>query len=113
MIHFIGARARATTCADTYVVVHVTQHEVHEEGLALAESSGHRDGHHLAVSDLLRQQDAAQRRLIQLEGVVVFDQEHLHRPGSSIWFLLLGAPVVGIFVTEGPWGIINLTKHIF
>ena len=85
------------------MIVHVAQHEVHEEGLALAESSGHRDGHHLSVSDLLRQQDAAQRRLVQLEGVVVFDQQHLHGPGSSVRLLLLWAPVVDLFVAEGPW----------
>lgn len=84
------------------MVVHVTQHEVHEEGLALAESSGHRDGHHLSVPDLIGQQDAIQRRLVQLEGVVVFDQQHLHGPGSSVRLLLLRAPVVDIFVTERP-----------
>lgn len=84
------------------MVVHVTQHEVHEEGLALAESSGHRDGHHLSVPDLLGQQDAIQRRLVQLEGVVIFDQQHLHGPGSSVRLLLLRAPVVDIFVTERP-----------
>lgn len=71
------------------MVVHVAQHEVHEEGLPFAESSGHRDGHHLSVSDLLRQQDATQRRLVKLEGVVVFDQQHLHGSGSSVWLLLL------------------------
>lgn len=71
------------------MVVHVPQHEVHQEGLALPESTGHRDGHHLPVSDLLRQQDAAQCRLVQLEGVVVFDQQHLDGSGSSIGLLLL------------------------
>lgn len=86
----------------TYVVVHVPQHKVHQEGLALAESTGHRDGHHLAVSDLLCQQDAAQRCLIQLEGVVIFDQQHLDGSGSSIGLLLLRAPVVDMFITEGP-----------
>lgn len=85
------------------MVVHVAQHEVHEEGLALAESPRHGDGHHLAVPDLLGQQDPTQRRLIQLEGVVVFDQQHLDGPGSSVRLLLLGAPLVNIFVTQGPW----------
>lgn len=86
----------------TYMVVHVTQHEVHEEGLPLAESSGHRDGHHLSVPDLLGQEDAIERPLVQLEGVVVLDQQHLHGPGPSVRFLLLGAPVIDIFVTERP-----------
>lgn len=96
-----GTRARAVR-RRTYVVVHVAQHEVHQEGLALAEGPGHGDGHHLSVPDLLRQQDAAQRRLVQLEGVVVFDQQHLDRPGPSIRLLFLRAPVVDVFVTEGP-----------
>lgn len=74
---------------ETHVVVHVAQHEVHEEGFALAESSSHGDGHHLPVPDLLRQQDAVQRCLVQLERVVVFDQQHLNGPGSSVWLLLL------------------------
>jgi len=91
------------TEAETYLVVHVAQHEVHEEGLALAKSPRHWNGHHLAISDLLIQQDATQRRLIQLEGVVVFDQKHLDGPGSSIRLLFLRAPVIDIFVTEGPW----------
>lgn len=85
------------------MVVHVTQHKVHEERLALPESPGHGDGHHLTISDLLRQQDAAQRRLIQLKGVVIFDQQHLDGPSSSIWLLLLRAPIIDIFITEGPW----------
>lgn len=84
------------------MIVHVTQHEVHEEGLALAESSGHGDGHHLSVPDLLGQEDAVERPLVQLEGVIVLDQQHLHGPGSSVRLLLLGAPVVDIFVTERP-----------
>lgn len=84
------------------MIVHVAQHEVHEEGLPLAESSGHRDCHHLSVPDLLGQEDAIERPLVQLEGVVVLDQQHLHGPSSSIWFLLLRAPVVDIFVTERP-----------
>lgn len=84
------------------MIVHVTQHEVHEEGLALAESSGHGDGHHLSVPDLLGQEDAVERPLVQLEGVIVLDQQHLHGPGSSVRLLFLGAPVVDIFVAERP-----------
>lgn len=72
-----------------HLLVHVTQHEVHEERLALPEGPGHGHGHHLAVSDLLGQQDAAQRRLVQLKGVVVFDQQHLDGPGPSVRLLLL------------------------
>lgn len=71
------------------MIIHVTQHEVHEEGLALAESPGHGDGHHLSVPDLLGQEDAVERPLVQLEGVVVLDQQHLHGPGSSVRLLLL------------------------
>lgn len=87
---------------DTYMIVHVTQHEVHEEGLALPESSGHGDGHHLSIPDLLGQEDAIERPLVQFKGVVVLDQQHLHGPGSSVRLLLLRAPIVDIFVTERP-----------
>lgn len=71
------------------MIVHVTQHEVHQEGLPLAESSGHGDGHHFPVPDLLGQEDPIERPFVQLEGVVVLDQEHLHGPGSSVRLLFL------------------------
>lgn len=55
----------------THLSVHVTEHEVQQEALALPEGSGHRQHHHMLVSDLRGQQHPGQSFGVQSEGVIL------------------------------------------
>lgn len=66
----------------THLTLHVAQHEVQQEGLPLAEGSGHRHHHHIQVLHVILQQDLLQSCSIQLKTVLVLVGQHdLDRPG--------------------------------
>lgn len=66
--------------------MHVSQHEVQQEGLALAKSPGHRHNHHIQVLHVILQQDLLQRCSIQLKAVLVLvGQDNLD--GLGLLFL--------------------------
>ena len=53
-----------TLRALSYLVVHVPQHEVHQEGFPFSKGSSNRHINHLLVYDGLGQKDAVQRSLV-------------------------------------------------
>lgn len=54
-----------------YLPVHITEHEIEQEALALPESSSHRQHHHVFVSDLRGQENLRQRLGVQSKRVVL------------------------------------------
>jgi hypothetical protein len=76
---------QSATCTFSYRVMHVAQHEVQQEGLALAEGPGHRHHHHVEVLHVVLQQDVLQSRLVQLKAVLLFiGQDDLDGPGRFL-----------------------------
>ena len=74
----------------SYLIVHVAQHEVQQEGLALAEGPRHRHHHHVEVLDVVLQQDVLQSRLVQLKAVLLLiGQDYLDGPGHLLLCHLL------------------------
>lgn len=55
----------------THLSVHVAEHEIQQEALALPEGSGHWQHHHMFVSDLRSQQNPTQRLCVQSKGVIL------------------------------------------
>ncbi len=72
------------------MVVHVAQHEVQQEGLALAEGPGHRHDHHIQVLHVILQQDFLQRCGVQLKAVLILiGHDDLDGPGLFFLYLSL------------------------
>lgn len=57
-------------------MVHVAQHEVQQEGFALAEGPGHRHDNHVQVLHVILQQDLLQRCGVQLKAVLILVGQH-------------------------------------
>ena len=57
-------------------MVHVAQHEVQQEGLALTEGPGHRHDNHIQVLHVILQQDLLQRCGVQLKAVLILVGQH-------------------------------------
>lgn len=71
-----------TAHSSSHLIVHVAQHKVQQEGLALAKGPGHRHNHHIQVLQVILQQDLLQRCSVQLKTVLILvGQDNLDGPG--------------------------------
>ena len=70
----------------SHLTVHVPQHEVQQEGLALAKGPGHRHDHHVQVLQVILQQDLLQRSSVQLKAMLILIGQH-DLDGPGLFFL--------------------------
>lgn len=80
--------------------MHVAEHEVQQEGLALTKGPGHRHDHHIQVLDMRLQQDLLQCCCVQLKAVLILiGQDNLD--GTGLVFFNCGLRTRGGLISCG------------